>query len=292
MASTSAPVYLHPMVVMNVADHITRTHIQFNMDKAFGILLGTIVEGNLHATDCIEVELTEKGEILFKDVEEDLTLHKESYPKNEALGWYCTATKPTSEHMNMFQEISKWFKSRKGSIIPNPIFLMMNPEAKMTDEKLPVIIYDIDMKQVPYQIKSDVAEDVTVVHCVQQGVENKKGSKLVHHYESIYSGLETMKERLSVLYRYVKDCKGKKVKPDPVILTKIKNICSRLPTMETAQLMNESRTDLNDSLLIGYLASLTRNSESVGAMMKKFNSIHGIHGSQSRGFSSMEYDDM
>eukprot|EP00954_Amorphochlora_amoebiformis_P027722 1387333-Amorphochlora_amoeboformis.AAC.2 len=106
-----------------------------------------------------------------------LPADNESYKDNKVVGWYCTGDKPAARHSGLHEVIKDWYGLKKGKIIAQPLFLMMNAEAKMTDEGLPITIYGDKMKTQKYTIKSDIAETVAVVHCAQEDLENKKGSK-------------------------------------------------------------------------------------------------------------------
>jgi len=283
-------IILHPLVVVNIADHFTRSAIQNGQDKAIGIILGSINKEILHIVDCIEVSFEQSKDevkLAFHDFEEDFKLHKEAYPKNEVIGWYCTGARPEEVHSNAFRSISSWHESRKGNRITKEfLFLLMNPNAKMSDDALPITLYNEKMDPRKYRIQSDTAETVAVVHCAQESVEQKKGSKLIHHYENVHRGLKMMRDRLKVLHDYVQACKKKKIRPNIKILRQIKGVCNRLPTMQTSQFKSEFKGEYNDALLVSYLSSVTENSTSMGAIVQNFNSIYG---NQSRSF--MRYDE-
>ena len=145
---------------------------------------------------------------------------------NEIVGWYCTGTKPENIHVEVQKKVSDWYSKRIGGkkLVDKPIFLMMNTHAKLSDESLPVMIYNSDMTDRTYKIHSDDAETVAVVHCVKEAkLENTKGSKcispyltwvilnvvlvVVSHYCSVYRAVAMMRERLKALHEYVLDCK-------------------------------------------------------------------------------------
>jgi len=286
-------VALHPLVVMNIADQFTLSTIQSGAEQeTLGVVLGTAVDGIAHITDCIELSYEKQNstaKLFFEEFEEDFKLHKQAYPYNKVLGWYCTGEKIESLHKNIHQSVMTWYGTRKSeSGTEGLLFLMMNPQAKVTDEKLPIAMYNEKLEETEYQIKADPAETVAVVHCSQEATDAKKGSKLVNHFKEVHRGLTMMRERLNVIHDYVVECKKKKIPRDMETLRKIKGICNRLPTMQTEQLHKEFQSEHNDALLITYLASITKESGRLSSIMQNFNTIHGNTG---RGGFMNRYDD-
>jgi len=158
----------------------------------------------------------------------------------------------------------------------------------MSDEALPIAIYSHNLGVIQkYKIQSDTAETVAVVHTAQEVVDQKEGSKLVHHYENVHRGLMMMRERLQLITAYVVACQEGKVKPNNRTLRNIKGICNRLPSMQTAKFKNEFQGEFNDTMLLTYLSSITKNSSSLGAIMSNFNSVFGAQG---RSFMRYEND--
>ncbi len=97
-----------------------------------------------------------------------------------------------------------------------------------------------------------------------------------------------MQSRLSILFNYLSDVAAQKVVADPQILRSIKALCYHLPirdhndSHETtnnngSDLFNKQLTEnINDSLLVAYLASITNNTDLLNNTLQHFNRQHHL----------------
>eukprot|EP00466_Bigelowiella_natans_P018313 jgi/Bigna1/139811/aug1.52_g14519 len=148
-------VSIHPTVVINIADQVTRASIQFNRDKATGIILGYMTKDkNLHLTDCIEVASNisnsdeKKLQLSLDQFEADFNLYKQAFPGNCIVGWFCTGNEPTptASHRQFHKDFLKWHTLGHSNNSHNSsteeaesgsgcdlVFLLMNPNSVMVE---------------------------------------------------------------------------------------------------------------------------------------------------------------
>src|SRR4051812_47557947 len=90
---------LHPLVIVNVGDHLTRmkaTTTTATSKRAFGVLLG-IQEGKraavLDSLECL-MDVRQDGSLHMNHgyMKEQMELYKVVFPRYELLGWYAAGS--------------------------------------------------------------------------------------------------------------------------------------------------------------------------------------------------------
>ena len=67
------------------------------------------------------------------------------------------------------------------------------------------------------------------------------------------------------------------VPPDHEILRHIKSLCSQLPALDTARFQEESMRDLNNTLLVAFLGTVTKGTGMVNEVVDKYNLAYDKH---------------
>jgi len=218
-------------------------------------------------------ETDNKIDVDLKNAKVDMDLYKEVYPDYEILGWYATRL-----------NISPGFIGAHNQIAPNlcsdfndrPLFLLLDPVADPEAKELPMKLYEKlndEFAPVPFQIESDEAERLTVVHCakVVQDVQEDDVSSVQQPFSQIVKSLDSLNARVNLIARYLEDVKSGDTKADQGLLREIRGLCNRLPTMDTDGFKADYMREFNDSLLLTYLAAITKNSATANEVVSNFS---------------------
>lgn len=126
--AASISVALHPLVIMNVAEHWTRLRAQENTQLAvIGALIGRQQGRNY--------EIVNSYELIFDNIEGDLILDtsfseqkesqfKQVFPDLDFLGWYSIGESPTEADHKIHKQMC--------AIKELPIFLKLNPSVSQS----------------------------------------------------------------------------------------------------------------------------------------------------------------
>ena len=121
-SSSALQVLIHPLVVMSIADHHTRTKqaqptqpqqsttTPQPFARVFGLLYGQQDNTTVNVLETVEAgyERDESGRVVLQQsaLEVDMKLFGASYPQYECLGWYSTATTPQQEDADIHRLVS------------------------------------------------------------------------------------------------------------------------------------------------------------------------------------------
>ena len=120
-SSSALQVLIHPLVVMSIADHHTRTkqaqptqpaHPPTSttpFTRVFGLLFGQQDNTTVNVLETVEAgyERDEAGRVVLQQaaLEVDMKLFGASYPQYECLGWYSTASTPQQEDTDIHRMV-------------------------------------------------------------------------------------------------------------------------------------------------------------------------------------------
>ncbi|TPX36513.1 hypothetical protein SmJEL517_g01357 [Synchytrium microbalum] len=289
-------VTVHPLVIMNISDHTTRTRIMSGnpvWPLVIGALLGTQVGREVQIYDSYEIPfVTVEGlhaldKNYFVQKQEQ---YKQVFPLYDLLGWYATGSKPTPTDMHIHNQFFEYNES--------PLFLQLNPAGAVATKELPITVYETFVEGVAegtprnafiksnYKIETAEAERIAVDHVARAANEGgADSSSLISHLVSQRNAIKMLLARVKLLYQYVADAEAGLVPKNHDILRQIASLCNRLPTLDSADFQTEFLADYNDVLLITYLATITKGSHVITDMVDKFNLAVGDRSSR-RAFGS------
>jgi len=206
---------------------------------------------------------------------EDISLFNEVYPQFEVLGWYTAADKIDGTHIQIHKTLSQ-FNER-------PLMMLADTRIDLNARDLPIAVYEevihvqgakvtSEFVASSFKIESDEAERVTAVHCVKviSNVDTG-GSTVAPHFTALKSAVSTLSIRLKIVAAFLHDVQSGTVKPDHSILRQIKGMCNRLPTATAVDFKTSFLSEYNDTLLVTYLASITKSNAILNEVVDKFN---------------------
>lgn len=208
--SSSVTVQLHPLVIMNISEHWTRTRAQKGqVVQVIGALIGKQTGRS--------IEVMNSFELLYWNKEEGKEIDKEYYYTKEEqfkqvfkdldfLGWYTTGSAPEESDLKIHKQMC--------TITESPIFLKLNPLTATSD--LPISIFEsvIDVGEgeaqmrfveLPYTLATEEAERIGVDHVARvSSVESGSiHSSAADHLQSQYSSIQMLYTRIRFLQRYI-----------------------------------------------------------------------------------------
>ena len=133
----SVSVSLHPLVIMNISEHWTRTKAQTGApQKIFGALIGKQKGRNIEVMNSFELDHTtvEDKVIIdrdYYDIKEEQ--FKQVFSEMDFLGWYSTGESPTEDDIDVHKQIC--------CINESPLFLQLNPVSGRPAD-LPINVFE------------------------------------------------------------------------------------------------------------------------------------------------------
>jgi len=106
------------------------------------------------------------------------------------------------------------------------------------------------------------------------------------HLSGIHSAVKMLGARVKILVQYLADVKKGTVfpytppaltyvgviqQPAPAAMRQIASLCQRLPALDTASFQHEHMAEFNDSLLLAYLATVTKSAQTLNEVVDRFN---------------------
>lgn len=291
-------VLLHPLAIIGVSDHFTGIEAGGSVkppgSKVLGLLWGRQQGLEVSIMDAVELayDLSADGApVIDRDtVLQQKELYTEVFSNYELLGWYSVGSEVVELDMRIHREMTKYNES--------PFFLLMQPTPDPEAKDLPMSLFESEMHMVndtptmlfvsvEFQLHSSQAEQITMERVAKsKSKSSEQSSALESQMTELGTSLRTLKGRVQVLVNYLQATKEGQVPMDFRTLRQVSSVCHQLPAMDPAELGPEFVSDFNDTLLVNYLASVTKGTASLNALADKFSVIS----TSSRGGASLMLD--
>lgn len=250
---------VHPVVIVSILDHFIRRN---EGHRVIGTLLGVNNDGVIEIKSCFPVPHTE-GEQVGVDMyfhTNMLDLHHRVSPKEVIVGWYSTGTE-IDENSAMIQ--NDFYAKKMNNLSP----IHMTVDTNLTNNTMsvkaftsvPVVFNEKNLGSqflpIPLEIISLDAEKIGVdVLLKTKGGDSSLRSDL-ENLESTIKKLESMIDSVS---SYVNKVLENKVEGDSNIGRFLSSTISSLPKLDAVELERIFNNNIQDLLLVVYLANLTR----------------------------------
>lgn len=284
---------LHPLVIINMSDHWTRTKVQQHQDnpRVIGAFLG-LQNGR-------QIEICNSFELVFSVVDGTIVidqtyLHKKQeqfkkvFPTYDFLGWYSTGNQVQNADVAIHKQIME--------INESPLYLLMDAPAclKPATKDLPITIFESELHMVednptllfvkiPYKIETGEAERISVDHIAKVTPTGGEGSSLSGHLMHTHNAISMLNMRIKILVNFLEATKGGKIPKDHALLRRISMLTSQLPAIDNDAFRHEFINEYNDALLVTYLATVTKGSSGINELLDKFSIVNDRQ-SRRRGF--------
>jgi len=280
----SSQIFLHPLVIMQIADHQARCVAESakkydpnNLPRVLGAVFGTQKARNVDVWSCVELpyELDDEKQIKINDdaFAEDMDLYKQIYPEHELLGWYSTAARIEAVDMPFHRRFTEYTES--------PLYLRMDPQVRGDAKALPVTVYRSDVVQekgqifveLGFKVVSDPAERLTTDHILQDKDVPTSGSAVVPAYDTLKNSMAALRARIAVLVDYLDSVEKGADTANLDILRSIESVCNRLPIMTNDKFNRDFYDEMSNGMMMTYLASMTKAAAKVNTMLDLYDSV-------------------
>jgi len=280
---------LHPLVIMNVSEHWTRSKAQnSNVVQVIGALIGKQKGRN--------IEIMNSFELLFTEIGGDIVIDADYYTMKEGqfkqvfsdmdfIGWYITGDAPNLTDIKIHKQICEFNES--------PIMMKLNPFDKNIDH-LPVSLYEsvIDLVNgeatmlfVPltYTLATEEAERIGVDHVARMTSTDSGVSSLVaEHLNAQYSAIKMLHSRVNLVLNYMKAIQAGTVEKNHEILRLGYSLCHMLPVLHSSRFRQDFYNQSNDVALMTYLGTLTKGCNDLNQFVNKFIILYDRQGAGRR----------
>jgi len=299
-AAESVSVSLHPLVIMNISEHWTRTKAQRGAatNDVFGAIIGRQSGRNIEIMNSFELD--------FQRIDNQVVIDRDYYDLKESqfkqvfsdmdfLGWYTTGEGPSEEEISIQRQICE--------INESPLFLQLNPAARNTD--LPITMYEsvIDLVggnarmlfvKLKYTLATEEAERIGLDHMarITGGSGGTKGedddsavatqSKVADHVIVQHSAIKMLASRVRLILDYVKAVEAGELPHNHEVMREAKALAARLPVLEADRFRPEFYTQCNDAALLTYLGVVMKSCNNMNQFINKFGVLHQRPGGSRR----------
>jgi len=283
--AATVSVSLHPLVIMNISEHWTRTKAQNGRPTpVYGALIGKQNGRDIELMNSFELDWTTVDETViidhdyYKIKEEQF---KQVFSDMDFLGWYSTGDVPTAKDISVHKQIC--------DINESPLFLQLSPGKQNTTE-LPVSLYEsvIDMVggaarmlfvKLPYTLATEEAERIGLDHVARISTNTDTDtSRAVDTLLAQHSAIKMLASRVKIVLEYVKAVERGELEHNHEIMRQIRALSHRLPVLESERFRPEFFTQCNDVALITLLGTVMKSANNLNQFVNMFNTVYHKQG--------------
>jgi len=276
--SSTLNIALHPLVIINISDHYTRQRVQTknHTTRVFGALLGVQSGRRVEIYNSFELAKTANGGIDIQYCEKKQEQIKLVFPNYDVLGWYSTGGEVQPGDLEINKQILQFNES--------PLYLLLDPIIPQHHRKeLPINIYESELRIVkdeptyvfskaPYKIETGEAERIAVDHIAHVSpTGGDGGSMLVAHLSGMQSAIKMLHLRIKSILQFIDSTQKGEIPFDHAIMRQIASMTQLLPCVNSPLFREAFLREYNDTLLVTYLASVTKGTNSINELIDKFN---------------------
>lgn len=270
-ASSTTPgkykqVVVHPLVLLSVVDHYTRT-AKDTQKRVVGILLGEISQGKVDITNSYAVPFEEesKENIWYLDHnyhEEMFAMFKKISAREKVVGWYSTGPKIRPVDLEINDMLRQYTSD------PIMVIIDVNPK---DDLEIPTTAYyaveaspeeKSSQRQTFVHIPSEVgayeAEEVGVEHLLRD-IRGMNESSLTDQVHNKLTSLKGMKKRMEEMAKYLDNVVKGRLPVNHQIIYNIQNMFNLSPNLSAPSTVKAFITQNNDNMMAIYLSSMLRS---------------------------------
>jgi len=280
-------VALHPLVLINISDHFTRTKVSSKNanPRVIGALLGVQTGRNVEIFTSFELVFNTNEGLIKLDLnylKAKQEQFRKVFPTYDFLGWYSTGIEAQVYDIDIQKQVLEFNES--------PLYLVLNPHVSPTAKELPITIYESELHVIndkptmmfaktSYKIETMEAERISVDHVahVTPGSGDTDGSRLITHLTSLHNAIKMLNLRIKIIQQFLRSIQKGDIPKDHGLLRQVASLCNRLPAINTNNFKEDFLNEYNDALLITYLATITKGTSSINELVEKFNISYDRH---------------
>lgn len=282
-------VHLHPLVLINISDHVVRFRLNAGSSRVLGALIGAQQGRQVDLFNSFELACLEGSGDAQLDVEyfqQRLAQYLEVFPNYEFLGWYSTGSTAQESDAPLHKKLQEISGNENPFLLLLDTTKLQNPQAAQSEE-LPIKVYDsvahiaegatsVGWKELPYIIDTLEAERIAVNHVAKSATTATTGhtSDFTQHAGGLGNSVMMLNNRVKDLLDYAKEVKAGTAVKNHAILRQMLSICQALEASHPEALHREFCGEFNDAALIVMLATLTKACAQTSDLLDKFQLAH------------------
>jgi len=263
-------VKIHPVVIFSILDSYVRRNDE-SQTRVIGSLLGTNIDGVVEIKNSFPVPHTE-GEAVAVEMEFHATmieLHHKASPKEMIVGWYSTGAE-----IDEVSAVIHDFYSKEMTTTPVHITV----DTALTNNTMAIKAYTStsvsfadkplgsQFLPLPCEIEAHDAEKIGVDVLIKA---KNTPNMLLADLENLENSVEKLIQLIDTVYDYVSKVLDGKVTPDNKIGRFLADAVASLPKFDLASWEKVFNNNLQDLLMVIYLANLTRTQLSLAEKLQK-----------------------
>lgn len=261
-------VVVHPLVLLSVVDHYTRTA---SNKRVVGVLLGQSVNGHVNVANSFAVPFEEDAnnpQVWFLDhnyCEAMFDMFRKVNAKERMVGWYHSG--PTLHQSDL--EINQLFT--KYSLNPVLVVINVHPSAHMPTDAYYAVeeVHNVlqltqdgtqttrTFNHIASSIEAEEAEEIGVEHLLRDIKDTSVGSLSSQITDQLVS-LKGLDHNISEIRKYLDKVLSGSLPVNHQIIYNLQNMFNLLPNLESPTTVASFAVKTNDELLVIYLSSLIR----------------------------------
>jgi len=267
-------VKVHPVVVFSILDQYARKE---KTDRVIGALLGNISpDGVVEIKNSYQVPHTEDDQVAVDmDFLRNMRdLHTKTAPKEVIVGWFATGLE-INENSSMFHEFFS-----KETNIPTAVHLLVDttfsqdtPMGLRAFIGTPVAFGDVTLgsyfQPIPLELRTfDI--DRVGLDLISRTKESKDGvANFQFDLQNLEGSILSLVGLLDTVTEYVDNVASGKIKGDPFIGRALAKAVSALPSFDSETIDKIFNNNIQDLLMVVYLANLTRTQIALAEKLQK-----------------------
>merc|ERR1711992_414565 len=277
----SVSVSLHPLVIMNISEHWTRTKAQMgNPQKIFGALIGKQKGRNIEVMNSFELDHnTVEDKVIidrdYYDMKEEQ--FKQVFADMDFLGWYSTGESPNEDDIDVHKQICE--------INESPLFLQLNPVSGRPAD-LPICVYEsvIDIVhgetrmlfvKLGYTLATEEAERIGLDHVARiSSGSSEVQSRVSEHLLVQHSAIKMLASRVALIRDYVKAVEAGELTLNHDIIREANALTARLPVLQADLFQPQFYNQCNDAALMTLMGSVQKSCNNLMQFIHKYNVLH------------------
>lgn len=219
--------------------------------------------------DCLDRTFLEKKQEQYKKV----------FPKYDILGWYSTGSDIQETDMQIHKALM--------DINESPIYVLLNTAINHAQKDFPITVYESELHVIDgvpslifvkssYTIETVEAERISVDHVahIKPSDGSSAATQLAAHLTGIHSAVKMLNCRIRVLHHFLVSIQRGEIPYEHSLLRQVSSLLRRLPAIDSGKFQDDFLMEYNDTLLMAYLASITKCSSTINELVDKLNTAY------------------
>ncbi|TMW55113.1 hypothetical protein Poli38472_013875 [Pythium oligandrum] len=282
-------IQVHPLVVMNIADHYTRQkrNFQYEHPGQAEATMPQVIGGLFGIQNGLDVAVYDSFEMKYDVVKGEVQIDKEFltsrieqfaqvFPGFELLGWYTVGSKAQQSDLAIHRAVMEFNES--------PLFMLLDPtpQGPNTKKKLPISLYESELHvlngaptmifvKTQYKIETSETEGISVDHISKIAPMADSSKSSLHPYlGNVRDAIKMLHRQSDVIVAFLQAVKRGEVQADHNLLRHISSLANQLPALSSQQFDAAFLQEYNDTLLVSYLATLTKGATNANTVIERF----------------------